>query len=124
MLNRVKDTRFPNTICEVIEQGPVRESWKTRGKVVPDHERKYFPIRNRCQFSWFCDGKSDKVPEFDLDVYELAMIIAFKVMHGQAMNDFTEGATHYHATYVNPEWAESKTKTIRIKDHIFYRWEK
>ena len=114
--NRVLDDRYPDTYCAVVEQGPTRPSWKDPSK--------YYPIRKRCQFSWFCDGKSDKVPEFDLDVYELAMIIAFKVMHGQAMNDFTEGATHYHATYVNPEWAESKTKTIRIKDHIFYRWEK
>ena len=24
VLNRVKDKRFPNTICEVIEQGPTR----------------------------------------------------------------------------------------------------
>ena len=61
VLNRVRDSRFPNTICEVIHQGPVRESWKTRGKNVPEHERKYFPIKNRCQFSWYCDGKSDYI---------------------------------------------------------------
>ena len=30
VLNRVNDSRFPNTICEVIYQGPTRESWKTR----------------------------------------------------------------------------------------------
>ena len=40
VLNRVKDKRFPNTICEVIHQGPVRESWKTRGKDVAESERK------------------------------------------------------------------------------------
>ena len=114
--NRVMDNRYPDTYCAVVEQGPTRPSWKDSSK--------HYPIRNRCQFSWFCDGKSDEIPEFDLDVYELAMIIAFKVMHGQTMEDFTNGATHYHATYVSPEWAESKTKTIQIKDHIFYRWEK
>ena len=44
VLNRVKDTRFPNTICEVIEQGfPVRESWKTKGKVVPDQSTNISP---------------------------------------------------------------------------------
>jgi spore germination cell wall hydrolase CwlJ-like protein len=37
--------------------------------------------------------------------------------------DITEGATHYHADYVNPSWAKTKTKTIEIEDHIFYRWE-
>jgi spore germination cell wall hydrolase CwlJ-like protein len=38
--------------------------------------------------------------------------------------DVTEGATHYHATYVRPAWARTKTKTVRINRHIFYRWEK
>ena len=38
--------------------------------------------------------------------------------------DITEGATHYHATYVRPAWAKTKTKTTRIDKHIFYRWEK
>ena len=38
--------------------------------------------------------------------------------------DITDGATHYHADYVLPSWAKTKTKTIEIDDHIFYRWEK
>jgi len=38
--------------------------------------------------------------------------------------DITEGATHYHADYVTPDWASTKTKTTEIQDHIFYRWEK
>ena len=50
-LNRVKDKRFPNTICEVVKQGPTRESWKKNGT--------YYPIKHRCQFSWYCDGKKD-----------------------------------------------------------------
>ena len=45
VMNRVYDERYPDTICEVVEQGPTY-SWK------PD-----FPIRNRCQFSWYCDGR-------------------------------------------------------------------
>ena len=35
----------------------------------------------------------------------------------------TEGATHYHATYVNPKWAKDLTLIGRIGEHIFYRWE-
>ena len=38
--------------------------------------------------------------------------------------DITEGATHYHADYVYPAWRKTKTNTIEIEDHIFYRWEK
>ena len=53
--NRVEDPRFPNNHCEVIKQGPTSKWWfKKHGKVVP--------IRHRCQFSWYCDGKSDEIP--------------------------------------------------------------
>ena len=52
VMNRVKDKRYPNTICEVVYQGPISKWWlKEKSKIVP--------IRNRCQFSWYCDGKSD-----------------------------------------------------------------
>ena len=51
VLNRVNDDRFPNTICEVVKQGPTRKSWKDPTVKIP--------IKHRCQFSWFCDGKSD-----------------------------------------------------------------
>ena len=54
VLNRVEDKRFPNTICEVVEQGPVYESWKTRNDDTLDPI--YWPVKNRCQFSWYCDG--------------------------------------------------------------------
>ena len=30
VMNRVKDKRFPNTVCGVIYEGPTYESWKTR----------------------------------------------------------------------------------------------
>jgi len=38
--------------------------------------------------------------------------------------DITDGATHYHADYVSPSWAKTKTRTTEIGDHIFYRWER
>ena len=108
VMNRVYDDRYPNTDCEVVKQGPTY-SW-TDG----------FPVRNRCQFSWYCDGKSDK-PK-DSTAWMDAMRIAHGVYYGN-LDDFVEGATHYHATYVQPEWAESKTKVVQIADHIFYRWD-
>ena len=48
VLNRVNDHRFPNTICEVVYQAITRPSWKNKNK--------RYPIKNRCQFSWYCDG--------------------------------------------------------------------
>ena len=41
VMNRVASDRHPNTICEVVHEGPHRESWKTRGKDVADEDRKF-----------------------------------------------------------------------------------
>ncbi len=35
--------------------------------------------------------------------------------------NYTKGADHYHADYVNPYWADSMEKTIVIGRHIFYK---
>ena len=108
VMNRVYDERYPDTVCEVVEQGPTY-SWK------PD-----FPIRNRCQFSWYCDGLSDTPTE--KDAWDNAIMVANSVYYSN-FEDFVEGATHYHAYYVTPEWASAKTYIVRIEDHIFYRWD-
>lgn len=122
VLNRVQDTRYPNTVCDVVRQGPVRESWKTRqDESLPDSERVYYPIRNQCQFSWFCDGKSDEVG--DETAWALSQEIAYRIMNDGRYRGITEGATHYHATYVNPSWNREMTTVGRIGSHIFYRWD-
>ncbi len=115
VLNRVNDNRFPNSICEVVTQGPTRKSWK-------DPNTSY-PIRNKCQFSWYCDGLSDK-PKNE-KVYKSALDFSRLILHNDVkFIDITDGATHYHADYVEPDWAKTKTRTTEIGDHIFYRWEK
>ena len=110
VMNRVADSRYPNTVCEVVKQGP-----KYKGSDVP--------VRHKCQFSWFCDGKSDE-PRKDSKEWFKAKEYARIVLSGRIVLDVTEGATHYHATYVKPSWARTKTRTTRIESHIFYRWEK
>ena len=35
VMNRVEDKRFPNTICEVVKQGPTRPSWEDPKKEYP-----------------------------------------------------------------------------------------
>ena len=115
VLNRVNDKRYPNTICEVVEQGPTRASWQD--------PKVRFPIKHRCQFSWFCDGKSD-VPR-NKKIYNKMFDLADAILGSEiSFLDITGGATHYHADYVSPAWAKTKTKTVEIQDHIFYRWEK
>ena len=118
VMNRVSDKRYPDTVCGVVHQGPTRESWKTRGKDVADSERKYWPIKNRCQFSWFCDGKSDDPVDSATWLFSLAT--ANRVLQGD-FADFTEGATHYHADSVHPYWADSLNETVVINNHLFYK---
>ena len=110
VMNRVADSRYPNTVCEVVKQGP-----KYKGSDVP--------VRHKCQFSWFCDGKSDE-PRRDSKEWFKAQDYARIVLSGRIALDITEGATHYHATYVRPSWARNNKRTTRIEKHIFYRWEK
>ena len=123
VLNRVNDSRFPNTICEVVYQGPTRESWKTRQhKDLPNYKRKYYPIKNRCQFSWYCDGKSD-IPH-NKKKYKELLDLSKSIMYNEiSFVDITDGALFYHADYVTPGWAKTKQKTVEIQDHIFYRWD-
>ena len=114
VMNRVNDDRFPNTICEVVLQAQMKKSWRTGLPI---------PIRNKCQFSWYCDGKSDEVK--DKKTYQKILDFSSLILHNNIrFVDITDGATHYHADYVKPDWANTKTRTTEIGDHIFYRWEK
>ena len=45
VMNRVMDDRYPNTVCEVVKQGPVRESWKTRDNPNIKNENRVFYLR-------------------------------------------------------------------------------
>ena len=123
-LNRVTDDRFPNTICGVVFQAETIESWTTKSKKdIPDAERIFYPVRHRCQFSWYCDGKSDDINQITIYM-EILSLTRLLLTSQMMMFDITDGATFYHADYVTPSWAKSKTKTIEIGDHIFYRWRK
>jgi len=107
VINRVEDTRYPDSICEVVKQGNKH----------PDGSMK----RNQCQFSWYCDGKSDR-PQ-DTDAWIDAQQIAWFMVWDRKHRGITEGATHYHANYVEPRWAKDLQLVGRIGVHIFYRWE-
>ena len=101
-MNRVDDSRYPNNVCDVVKQG-------------------YNPkTKHTCHFSWYCDGESDKM--YDKQMSFVANEIAVDYLTGLTTN-FTNGATHYHATYVNPYWSKQLTKTTTIGSHIFYRWD-
>ena len=104
ILQRVKDDRYPSTICEVVHQ-----SKKWNGKI----------MRNKCQFSYYCDGKAEKMRDYAALVRSVN--ISTLVLQGVMLYK-TMGATHYHAYYVRPFWTlkDRFKKLGRVGSHIFY----
>ena len=104
-LNRVASSRFPDSVCAVVKQGK-----KHGGKLV----------RNKCQFSWYCDGKSDEPKNVEAwqDSIRIARLAKQWYEVGE---DFSAGATHYHANTIKAWWAKHMTKTVRLDGHTFYR---
>ena len=125
VINRVQDRRYPAKPCDVIYEGPTRESWKTKkDTTLADEDRIYYPIKNKCQFSWYCDGKADEIlVKNDNIKWKIAEDIAFNVLAFNKWSGIIGGATHYHATYVSPTWRKQMRLIGRIDDHIFYRWD-
>ncbi len=117
-LNRVKSPNFPDTICDVVKQGP---TYRNR----PD-----LPRKNRCQFSWYCDGKSDNIRfqkrngetvDIVYEAYWTAAAEALEAIVGRS-GDPTNGATYYFAhKLVQPKWAEMFIVSATIEDHTFMR---
>lgn len=104
-LNRVQADRYPDTVCGVVHQAR-RDSAGN-------------PIRHQCQFSWYCDGQSDRIR--DQEKWQEVMTVAQSVMLRYTFaTDPTQGATMYHADYVDPYWSDHYTLTVQIDTHIFY----
>ena len=71
-----------------------------------------------CQFSWWCDGRSDRAKEDE--AYATAKEIARKALNLQ-LTDRTSGALYFHQRTVKPGWAADYTKTVEIGEFLFYR---
>ncbi|MCB2106287.1 MAG: cell wall hydrolase [Rhodobacteraceae bacterium] len=101
VLNRAMDRRFPSNICDIVKQ--------TRsGKL------------NRCQFSWYCDGKTD-TPYNPVQWRNSLKIAAAVLQRDSSFVDPTDGALWYHADFVQPSWALGYESTTVIGTHVFYR---
>lgn len=99
-INRAADPAFPSDVCGVVTQGGEK------------------PL-NTCQFSWWCDGRSDQPT--DLAAWRKALGVAEEVMTGQDDVDPTDGALYFHNTSVKPSWVRSLQPTVKIGNHLFYR---
>lgn len=97
VLNRIHSRDFPATPCEVIREG---------GEAPP------------CQFSWWCDGKSDR-PR-NRDSWRQALMIAAELLYDPPA-DPTGGSLFYHSTSIRSPWLGKRTRTARIGAHVFYR---
>lgn len=98
ILNRVDSSRFPNTVCAVVNQGTDK--------------------LHQCQFSYTCDGKPEVVNE--PAAYDNVGKIARALLDGAPRN-LTFGATYYHNQSVRPRWSRVFTRTASIDGHLFYR---
>ena len=99
IINRMRHPAFPKTICGVVFQGSERSTG--------------------CQFSFTCDGALTRTPS-------IAGWARARAVAGAALNGSVAAgvgmATHYHADFVSPYWAERLVKMRKIGAHIFYRW--
>lgn len=98
-LNRVKSPRYPSTICSVVHQGGIR--------------------RDHCQFSWYCDGKSDK-PRNE-KAWRLAQAVAWLAILETGTQLPGGDALYFHADYVNPAWAKHMQVVAQIGHQIYYQ---
>jgi spore germination cell wall hydrolase CwlJ-like protein len=97
VMNRLGHEGFPNTVCEVVKQG---------------HEQ------GSCQFSWWCDGRSDHAREDES--YAIAKEIARRALNLQ-LPDRTNGALYFHKRGGAPSWAAKYVKTAEIESFAFYK---
>jgi hypothetical protein len=99
VLNRLADARFPKTICGVVQEG---------GNAP----------RGRCQFHFWCDGKSD-TPTHAAQWAMAQEIAAAETKPG--VTDPTGGALFFHHRGVKPGWSRTRIRSASIGDHFFYR---
>lgn len=98
ILNRVDAVEYPDSVCDVVYQG------SSNG--------------GGCQFSFACDGNSERIAE--PAAYQRAGRVAHAIL-GPLPRALTDGATHFHTTAVAPRWSRAFERTAQIGAHLFYR---
>jgi exopolysaccharide biosynthesis WecB/TagA/CpsF family protein len=98
VLNRMRHPGYPASVCGVVYQGAERVTG--------------------CQFTFACDGALQRTPVASW--WDRARKIAEQALSGRVFGAVGH-ATHYHADYVLPYWADSLDKSVQIGRHIFYR---
>jgi len=107
VMNRVLNAAYPDNICDVIKQGQYY-NWNPM-----------IPIRHKCQFSWYCDGKPDN--PVDGKAFKRAIRVASDVLTDVNYENKVGNAIFYHANYVSPSWADKKEFVDSVGKHLFYQ---
>lgn len=107
ILNRVESRQYPDTVCTVVFQNA--------------------HMRNRCQFSFACDGRPDDGGhgnridrESWVKSHLIAQIAYNKFLSGRHHEEGLTTAMHFHTTTVSPSWASAYAQVATIGNHIFY----
>jgi N-acetylmuramoyl-L-alanine amidase len=100
-MNRVADSRYPDSVCEVVYQ----KRW--------DYLRK----RHVSAFSW-TEFETVDVPEGE--AWQRAVSVAEATLNGEHP-EALDGAVYYHAAYIRPSWTRGKQPVAKIGRHVFYR---
>ena len=102
ILNRVEDPRWPTSIEAVVRQGETK--------------------RNRCQFSFMCDGQSERIT--DGAAWQQALEVATLALEDYYDGMGTTCAHSYHADYVESpsalRWFATLNETETIGAHKFF----
>ena len=97
VLNRVRRTGFPKSVCGVVFQG------------ASAHE---------CQFSFACDGAMDQGRE--QAAWRRARSVAQRALDGEVMQEVGD-ATNFHVARLGQIWGSGLVKVAQVGAHVFYR---
>jgi spore germination cell wall hydrolase CwlJ-like protein len=100
IFNRMHAAGYPRSICGVVYEGA--------------------ELTHGCQFSFTCNGEMDRPKSFG--PWLRARVLAARILAGYVqLGNSTGGATSFHASEVEPDWADQMDRTVQIGNHLFYR---
>ena len=100
VLNRVRHSAFPHSVCGVVFQGSERQTG--------------------CQFTFTCDGALQR-RQPSAAAWQQARMVAVGMLSGRT-EPLVGHATHYHTNWVHPVWSGEMQKIAAVDTHLFFRW--
>ena len=133
-LNRSADSKFPNTVCGVVQQKKQiskivwvtsyivhvpRKNISVKMEIPPTPISRIYTV---CQFSWFCRNKAQ--PNKQSKQWIESLKVAKELLtskHNLVSHGLYSDALYFHSVRERPSWRHNKTFVGRVGRHIFYR---